>query len=454
MVDDDVVPGTIRFVMATSSHRNRMQAFGFDTPTPWALPALRLLFSAPRVYQPLAQAWNVRYPGTLSAIHRLVAQGWVESQAPVLVNTLTGTPAASASRRVPRYVLTRAGRLLLADISEDSRVAEVAFPKTEPATMVGVVQLMSALDLRDSHVKYGMSAAHAAALSTLSARAALWWMCHLRAKKLVREIAARYADVREVVPAHFRVTRALCRQLDDVTTAFPATAAGLSASWRLRRTTFLSDIDPVRVGLTGATDFDHDVNAQALLSTLLGSPRFAPGGLFRVEPSYALHLDTNARPWQFTPGGANTLPYQPDAEFREADAGGTRRTLLEYERYQSRRSAWNHVERAMGYLSEHTYPFEDAVLRFVVDTTSRERTYVALIEAFADYALDHPGRIPANSLTLAVSSVPRRAAAADPLGAHAWFHIDVPRGVRSDTERRPVLHPVGSSPYDEYFTRG
>jgi len=108
----------------------------------------------------------------------------------------------------------------------------------------------------------------------------------------------------------------------------------------------------------------------------------------------------------------------------------------------------------MGYLSEHTYAFEDAVLRFVVDNKSRERTYVALIEAFADYAMDHPERVPANALTLAVSSLPRLAEADDPLDAHAWFRIDVPRGDRSDTERRPVLHPVASSPYNEYFSRG
>ena len=92
------------------------------------------------------------------------------------------------------------------------------------------------------------------------------------------------------------------------------------------------------------------------------------------------------------------------------------------------------------------------MLRFVVDSTRRERTYVQLIEAFADYALDHPDRLPANRITLAVSSVPRISAAPDPLDDSAWFRVAVPKG--STTVRpTPVLHPPHDSPYNDYFAR-
>ena len=93
------------------------------------------------------------------------------------------------------------------------------------------------------------------------------------------------------------------------------------------------------------------------------------------------------------------------------------------------------------------------MLRFVVDSAPRERSYVELIEAFGDYALDHPERMPANPVLLAVSSTPRVLAAADPLDPRAWFRMTLPNSAGSDTVRRPVLHPPEDSPYDEYFSR-
>ena len=99
-----------------------------------------------------------------------------------------------------------------------------------------------------------------------------------------------------------------------------------------------------------------------------------------------------------------------------------------------------------------TLPFEPAVLRFVVDSDARVRSYVELIEAFADYCLDHPERLPHNPVLLAVASIDsvcNNPKLTDPLDDRAWYRITLP-GSQAPT-RQPVLHDAQDSPYEEYF---
>jgi hypothetical protein len=430
----------------------RVETFGLDTADPWALEALRLLFNTPRAYAPLVLAWEQAHPGVRRALDRLVASGLVSYQPGLIVDTRTGLAAVESSRRVPRYRTTSKGTRLVAAVAEDPLVLQDVFPRTVTGNVDGVRALLSAFDLQDSHAKFGLSAQHATALSGLPNPNVKWWIRTLRAKGYLKELTDKHADVREVIPEHWRVSRALCRQLLDVLTAFPAAPQTLRVEFRLTRSRFLSDIDPARVGISGATDFDHDVECQRVLAALLSSPSAIPSGIFVVEPKFTVPADMSAHPWEFVAPGNGQVFYQPDAQMRERTDGKVVRSVLEYERFQSRRDAWNHIERFLGYLATSTLPFEPAILRFVVDSRPRERAYVELIEAFCDYALDHPGLLPANPVTLAVSSVTRVASAADPLGDDVWFRIAVP--VRSDTAGRPVLHPADDSPYDEYFARG
>jgi hypothetical protein len=185
----------------------------------------------------------------------------------------------------------------------------------------------------------------------------------------------------------------------------------------------------------------------------MASPRFAPEGLFRLEPRLVLPINTRPKPWIFSPDGTDNVVYQPDAILTAQDGGVrtvNRRVVLEYERFQSRRDAWSHIERFLGYLHTRTLPYETANLCFVVDSDQRLRTYVQLIEAYADHALDHPGRLPANPVTLAVTTTAKLLTASDPLSMKEWNHIILPTQ-GSDTELRPVLHDPDHSPYGEYF---
>lgn len=453
-MDDLGGDGTVLGIMARQSFAARVETFGLDTADPWALPALRLLFSAPRVYEPLAVAWEKIHPGTMRALARLVELGLVNHQPGLIVDTRTGQQAQVASRRVPRYRTTAKGRRLVLAVNEDLRVLDDVFPRTDQDNVDGVRRLLEALDLQDSGAKYGLSAQHATVLSGLPNPNVKWWIRSLKAKGYVRQLEVKYADVREVIPQHWRVSRALCRQLLDVLDAFESAPQGLRVEFRLTRSRFLTDIDPARVGLSGATDFDHDVHCQQVVGALLASPSAVPQGVFTIEPKLSIPADVAARPWQLRAGADGQVFYQPDAEMRERVGGKVTRSLVEYERFQSRRDAWNHIERFLGYLATGALPFEPAVLRFVVDSAPRERAYVELIEAFADYALDHPERMPANPVTLAVSNFDRVLSSGDPLSSGAWFRLEVPTSGGADTARVPVLHPAEASPYDEYFSKG
>jgi hypothetical protein len=438
--------------MARRTFTQRAQTFGFDTGQVWPIDAFRMLFNVPRAYAPLVDAWDLRYPGTKRALARLVEMGFVAHQGPVLIDTRTGTVAERASRRLDRYLITAKGSRLLGDASEDLRYFEDRFPRTATYNVRGVVKLLRAFDLDGSHARYGMSAPHAAELCGLPERNVRWWVRQFETDRLIRQLPAQYADVREVVPAHWRVTRMLCRQLLDVLAHVEGAPRQLETEFRLRRARFLDDIEPARVGISGATDYDHDIVTQRVLARLLESPRCAADGIFTVEPRLALPVDMGVRPWQFHRDGGDTIFYQPDAELREVGEEGQRRSVVEYERYQSRRDAWSHIQRFLGYLHTSAFPQESAVLRFVVDTDSRVRSYVALIEAFADHALSHPEQMPANPVTLTVSSVPRLLSSDDGLDLRNWFRINLPT-VGGDVELRPVLHPPDDSPYDEYFSR-
>jgi hypothetical protein len=431
----------------------RSETFGFDTDSPWALPALRLVYAAPRAYLPLVEAWETRYPGTRAALDKLVAQGFVTYQGGVIYDTRSNSGADRESRKAPRYRSTWKGHELATAATEDLRVLEDRFPRTASHNLTGVLTLLQSFDLAPSHRKYGLSAAHVTDLCGMSDRTVKWWIRRLIDDKYLTRLTDVHADVREVVPPHWRPTRALSKQLASALSAFTDESAATRREFRLSRSRYLEDIDPARVGISGATDFDHDVQCQRILAVMLASPRSLSEPLFNIEPRFAMYANLASHPSPFGTGD-DVVYYQPDAELRERDNGVLLRSVVEYERFQSRRDAWSHIERFLAYLKDQTLPMEAAVLRFVVDSKRREASYRELIEAFADYAIDHPERIPANPITLAVSSVERLVESHDALDPSQWHRLQVPGSGRADTNCVPVLHTPKDSPYNDYFARG
>lgn len=424
------------------------ETFGFDRPRPWSLTAFQLLFHAPRVFVPLAEAWELRFPGTRRALARLEAGGWVAHQGAVVLDTRTGRPARRPGRPVPRYRTTAAGTRLAAAAAEDVRVLEDRFPRISAANATAVAAMLQAFVLDPPGSRIGVSVATAAAGTGLAERSARWWTGRLLDAGLLVRLPRDLSDVREVVPEHWRVTRRLCRELDAVLDAVGA-EPGLRVAFRLRRRRFLGDVMPTRLGRVGNTDYDHDVEAQRVIAALVRSGRCAPAARFEVEPHLQLPV-TGPAPAVFRASGTNLVHYVPDAVMTAFANDRSAVEVLEYERFQSRRDAWAHVERFLGWLHLHEVPFRPATLRFVVDSVGRERSYVELIEAFADYALDHPDRLPRNPVQLSVSSVPRLAGASDALDDRYWFKVALPAATE---DPRPVLHDTVASPYDDYFGR-
>lgn len=436
--------------MAQLSFRQRSETFGFDTDDPWALHALRLICSVPRTYDPLVAAWDRHHPGTRRAIERLVASDFIAQQDPIVVCTRTGEIVDSATRAVARFRATRKGIALVAVSESDWDQFEAAFPQTSVENLIGVVRLLEAYHLEEPHSRWGMSMAHAVDLSGLPDRTGRWWTRTLLSRGYIQELPDKVADSREIVPAHYRPTRLLCRQLADVIDGFEL-SSGMKDEFRTNRSKFIDDIDPTRVGITGATDYDHDIECQRILAAMLSSKRAVTDGRIAMEPRWFLPINSKRRPATFTAGGEHTLYYQPDAELRERDGTQLWRTVVEYERSQSRRDGWNHIERFLGWVHTKTLPVEPAVLRFVVDSPGRARSYIALIEAFTAWAIDHPDRLPQNRVVLAVADAGTVKRSADPLGAGVWSRVELPT-TGAVGERAPTVHTKNRSPYDEYFT--
>lgn len=436
------------------SFEQRRETFGFDTDEPWALPALRLICSVPRAYEPLVDAWDQVFPGTRKALGRLVRMDFVAYQAPIIINTRTGEKAGSVSMALRRYRLSPNGKRLLRETEEDPRVLLDRFPKLTASNTDLVIAMLREFNLERSEAKIGLSAPYVIERSGLPERTGRWWVQHLVKSGHLKELGEKHADTRDIIPAHWRITPQLCKQVAAAVTGFDQPAS-LHIELRLgRRSGFNTDIDPARRGPAGATDFDHDVQTQRILAALLRSSNWESRGAFSVEPRITLPVNTKAQPWQFQLNGKGYVHYQPDAELRERVNGQVHRSILEYERYQTRRDAWSHIERFLGWLSLRALPGEPAILRFVVDSNSKVRSYLDLIEAFADYASEHPEHMPPNPVTLAVTSSQRVLNEQDPL-SRGWHRITLPTHEGTDTESStPVLHREDAGPYDDYFSRG
>lgn len=412
---------------------------------------LRLLFSVPRVYEPLAAAWDSKFPGTIKNLNKLVSQDLVEFQSGVIVDTINGAYATKLSKSTLRYKLTARGVRLYNEVQQDLRVIRDTFPHVNKHQQYNVFSILKIL--RESSA-IGVSAAFCESSVDMPSRSCRWWLSHLTQNKYVYILDTKIPDTRELIPPHWRVTKKLCKTVIQHSKPYNLDKK-FTVEYRLKRTRFLTDITPSRIGISGATDFDHDIEAQKILSSILQSKKVAPEGIFNVEPRISLPVNSFTKPWKFSDKGEFEVFYQPDAELREmvGPSGRVARSVLEYERFQSRRDAWSHIEKFLGWLSLKSLPIEPAILRFVVDSESRLRSYVYLIEAFADYAIDNVAKMPLNDVTLAVTSTARLSSASDPLEPSVWFRIKIPQDSSETNIRIPVLHGK-NSPYDDYFSRG
>lgn len=427
----------------------RSETFGLGSSSPWALPALRLLFSAPRVFEPLALAWDKRHPGTLAALDRLESAGFAVRQGPVIVDTLEGRFSDSVSRPVARYRITALGRRTREDASSDIRVLSDLFPKASMSTLNGLLASLGALD---SAARSGLSARGFALAAGMTERVGRAWLSRLEGGGLVARMSTLIPDTRIVVPSHWRPSRALVTQLKD---AFedPAFAllSHLKVEFGLARRRQLPEISVDPLAYSGTTDYDHDVRAQAVLGRLIAPvDRIPRSVLVRVEPSIPLLARPGSGSFEVSRNGASMrLSYRPDAEFREHGLHAPARVALEYERMQTRRDAWQHIEKFAAMMHQEAFPFEIGILRFVVDGPRRAAAYRSLAAAFASYVDHFPEAAPVNLIRLTVAEADALLEADDPYAEDLWSTVEV-RGAGADVM---LVHDSEDSPYHDFFAR-
>lgn len=430
----------------------RSETFGFGARDPWALPAIRLLFSAPRVFEPLAEAWDRRYGGTLSALARLTESGFAAHQGPVIVDTVAGELSLSSSRAVARYRATSKARRLSDEAESDIRVMSDLFTKANLSTLSALVGVLGRMSSSGPRHARGWSVRRIAHESGMSERVARAWIARLVSKEILVETKDQYPDTVEVVPAHWRPRSVLVSQMKEIVSEPRfALLSHLSAELALSRRRELPPlvIDPSVYA--GSTDYDHDVRSQAILARLITDVRKVPlAASVRIEPSFLLA----ARPSQ---GGflvtreapSLNISYRPDAEFREYGHGSPARAVLEYERMQTRRDAWGHIEKFAAMLQQESFPFEEGVLRFVVEGRRRVHSYRILARAYASYVSEFPDAAPTNTMRIEVADASEVLCAEDPFSPEVWFSV-VLKG--SGTEGI-MVHDRDDSPYDDFFTR-
>jgi hypothetical protein len=436
--------------MGINDFISRSETFGFDTKDKWGYSAIKLLFNTPRCYKPLLDSWEEVYPGTRKAVNKLESNGFLDFQDRVIVNTINGELCNEESKVVTRWVLSSKGNKLLTDALIDTRVLDDTFKHLTPANNRGLLALIASLDLKGSHAKYGVSSNYIAISTTLAERTTRYWVKRLYEEGYINLLNNKFPDTREVIPQHWRINKKFTKQLNEVYQAFPEAKIDLQRL-RLHRNKYLQDIDPARVGITGATDYDHDVEVQKIMASFLKSSFYDISSDLQIEPRHTLVLNSDEYPMLFSERGNYNVFYQPDSSFKEYHNGVRHHTSLEYERYQSRRDAWSHIEKFIGLSEVNNLPFEPAVLRFVVDSKSRVRSYVRLIEAFADYILEHPDRMSRCDVILAVTSTDVIYQSEDSLDFKQWYRVKLGR---SETISRAVLHNTDDSPYLNYFQDG
>lgn len=440
--------------MSTSKFLSKSQIFDLDKTDSAYIPVLKVLFNTPRLYEELYTALSQKIPNFKKVTAKLIEQGFVDKQDPIIVNTITGVETNRVSKPVHRYLLTRFGRKKLTHYLEDPEFFSGDFKKVDIKQRSKVIELLSLLDLQPPHSRYGLSVNHIKALINLNPRTLRWWLDILIEKEMIHLLDDKYGDTRVLIPSHMRVNKNLARQLETVV----ETLGGernlvLLKSLRSKRSKYLADIKVARVGINGATDYEHDIDTQRILAKFVLSDSFAMSNLFEIEPRVALKAEkNNSGDYVFTDSGSSVIFYQPDALFKEKNMNGSfAYSFLEYERFQTRRDGWDHIEKFVGFMYQKTLPFETGVLRFVVDGKNRERVYVKLIEAFTDSVLDNPSLLPSNPLSIQVTTIESVLKSKNPLVDGIWHSIDLPTAQSKIQE--PKLHS-GTNPYSDYFARG
>lgn len=408
--------------------RQMSETFGLDSQEGWGLEPLRSLFAAPRVFEPLLAAMDARHRGVASGVARIVDLGFADEQEPVVIDTIGRKTAERQSRPVAAYRITAKGSRLAEDAAYDIRIMRDMFPSASMHTLSRIGALLESMRQASRTRARFFSVARATSVSGLEGRHMRMWMIRLSEEGLVARSKHDIKDVVEVIPRHWRPNNLLLAQLRSLRhePSLRHVSHELSSMLSGRpRTLPAITVDPL--SFSGSTDYEHDVQAQRVMAALMkDSTRVPVDARVRMEPLFSIPARrAGSLGIAVSPGkdADITMRYQPDAEFREVVSGAPGRSVLEYERSQTRSDAWTHMERFCAWMKAYSFPFEEGRLRFVVDSTRRVEVYADTARRFREHADRNPGLFPPNRIEILVSASKSLSAAEDPFSPDLWRSV-------------------------------
>ena len=437
--------------MAKSNFILSRETFGFDTNNPWALDAIKLIYSLPRTYMPLVESYDKRYPKTKYSLNKLCKLGYVQFQDPVIVDLLNKKLDKNKSRPTFRYIITTKGRNSLNKFTNDEDLLFEKYSRLTRENSYKVLKLLSQFNIDKVYGSVGKSLNIANLEVGLPERTARWWVNKFLEDGYIKRLDLKESDSREVIPGHYRPTRLLTNQLILLYESFPENfPEDFLSKYKIRKTKFLNDISPTSIGLNGSTDFDHDINTQKILALLIQSESYILSSSLSSEPRISLNISKSGK--CFDVNSDIEIFYQPDAIFYDFASMKSRINILEYERFQSRKDGWSHIDKFIGFLNQYHSENTQGSLRFVVDSTSRLRAYVELIEAYASFAEDFIDKFPAIDIKIYAQTYKSLSNSNDPLNDSNWFYVRIKGNASRNVS--PIFSGKDFTIYKEYFSRG
>lgn len=139
------------------SNKNKSYTIRVEDIDSWEYPIIKLLYSFPRIYQPLIDSLEVVYPGLSKYLSKLIKLGFLDYQKGIIYNSRTDKKVDRKNKPQMRFRLTNKGKSFLLDIKNDSRIMTDQYPKIKERNINNIIKFLSMLNLDDNISNQGLS---------------------------------------------------------------------------------------------------------------------------------------------------------------------------------------------------------------------------------------------------------------------------------------------------------
>jgi len=428
--------------------KKKFYTIGIEKIDSWEYPIIKLLFSFPRIYEPLIDSLDIVYPGLNKYLAKLKKIGFLDYQKGIIYNSRIDKKVDKKIKPQRRFRLTNKGKSFLENIKIDSRILTDYYPKIKIRNINNIINFLDILNLDDNISNQGISLSFISKKLNIPIKNVRYWTGIFSKKGFIKLLPNKISDAREIIPAHYRVNNKFTKHLKYILKNLENGELFIT-ELKLDRRKYLSNINPARIGITGATDYDHDIEVQKVLAKLILSSNIINPMNIISEPKFKIKIDKINGKITCVDNSSNHIYYQPDAFYNEIIDNIKYYSILEYERFQNRRDGWLHIEKFLAYVHQNLYIFEGGIIRFVVSSEKRLKSYVDLLEGFTHYINENPKRMPNNNIIFSVTSTERIEKSKNALDSSNWFWIAI--NPEKSEKKEIIIHEENNTPYKSYF---